>query len=121
MLAALAALPVGAVPAMIELDAWSLGNLAMVTIPGELVGSLAGQIACAAPAATLVLGYTNGYVGYLADRPAHAERTYEALASPFGPEAGEHVVEVSKTLIRQVTTHGESVQVAAESDLAVPD
>ena len=106
---------------MLELDAWGLGDLAMVAVPGELVGSFARQIELAAPAATLILGYTNGYVGYLADRPAYVERTYEALASPFSPEAGESVVEVSKALVQHVIQHGESVQNAQESDLTVPD
>ncbi len=121
MLAALAALPAGAVPALFERDAWGLGDLAMVAVPGELVGSYARQIELAAPTATLILGYTNGYVGYLADRPAYVEQTYEALASPFGPEAGERVVEVSKALVQHVIRQGELVQIAQESDLTVLD
>ena len=121
MSAALAALPIGAVPATLQLDAWGLGNLAMVSIPGELVSPFARQIRLATPTPTLILGYTNGYVGYLADRPAHRERTYEALASSFGPESGERVVEASIALGRNVTSVWESVQIAPESDQAVPD
>jgi hypothetical protein len=111
MLAALAALPIDAVPATIDLDVWAFGNVVLVAIPGELVSSFARQIESAAPTATLILGYTNGYVGYLADRPAHVERTYEALASPFGPEAGERVVEAIDALIRHVTSERESDQI----------
>ena len=121
MLAALSALPSGTVPAMLELDAWGLGDLAMVTVPGELVSSFARQIALAAPTSTLILGYTNGYVGYLADRTAHVQRTYEALASPFGPEAGELVVEACIALVRHVTSNGESVHMDQESDPAIPE
>jgi Neutral/alkaline non-lysosomal ceramidase, N-terminal len=121
MLAALTALPVGADPAILELDAWGLGDLAMVAVPGELVSSFASQIRFAAPTSTLILGYTNGYVGYLADRTAHVQRTYEALASPFGPEAGERVVEGCIALVRQVTPDGRSVQIAQESNPAIPE
>ena len=120
MLAALSALPEGAVPTLVELDAWGIGDLVMVAIPGELIGSLSAEIRSASAGTTLILGYTNGYVGYLADRPAHAESTYEALASPFGPETSERVVDVSRALIWQLTLERDSSYSAQEYDLTDP-
>ncbi|HET9660382.1 MAG TPA: hypothetical protein VFP05_08620, partial [Thermomicrobiales bacterium] len=47
------------------------------------------------PGPVLVLGYANGYVGYLVDDAAHAAGTYEALASPFASGAGDVVANAS--------------------------
>jgi hypothetical protein len=89
LLAALAAAPPS--PAAVELSAVVLGNLALVTIPGELPAALGADLAARSPApTTLVLGYANGHAGYLV--AASAVDSYEALASPFGPDAGPAVV-----------------------------
>lgn len=104
MLAALATLPVEAIPSRLRLDAWTLGDLALVAVPGELFVSLGRHIAAASPAEaeTLVLGYANGYAGYLADGPAHEAETYEALASPFAPEVGERVAATAGKLVARL-------------------
>jgi hypothetical protein len=104
MLAALAAVPGAALPAALGLEAWALGDLVLLAMPGELFASLGQRIAAAAGTPPLILGYTNGYVGYLADRAAHAAGTYEALASRFGPEAGDRVVAAASSLIATVAT-----------------
>lgn len=67
--------------------------------PGNAPGA---RIVHAAPGPTLVIGYGNGYVGYLADAGAHEQGTYEALASPFASSAGERVVEGAVALIDHV-------------------
>ena len=87
MLEALAQIPDEAIPAELELEAWALGDVVLVAVPGELFASLGSRIEAASAGMTLILGYTNGYVGYLTDISAHESQTYEALASPFGPEA----------------------------------
>lgn len=102
MLAALAALPEGAIATRCDLDLWTLGDLALVSVPAELFSSFGRQIADASDAPTLVLGYANGYIGYLADRRAHEAATYEALASPYGPEAGEQVTAAATALISEL-------------------
>lgn len=102
MLAALAALPAGVVATNCELDAWLLGDLALVTMPGELFASFGRQISAAASESTLVLGYANGYIGYLADLQAFAAETYEALASPYGPEDSERVATAAVTLVARL-------------------
>ncbi len=86
------------IPRTAELRAWRLGGLSLIAIPGELFASLGARIVEAAPGPALVLGYANGYVGYLADAAAYEAATYEALASPFSPEAGEAVVEAAISL-----------------------
>lgn len=87
-----------AIPASLELDAWLLGDLALVAVPGELFASLGARIVAESRPA-LVLGYGNGYAGYLADEAAYAEGTYEVLASPFAPGAGERVATAAIRLI----------------------
>jgi hypothetical protein len=82
-----------------EIPAWRLGNLALVAIPGELFASLGDRIVRSVPGPALVLGYANGYVGYLVDDAAHAAGTYEALASPFAPGAGDVVADAATTAL----------------------
>ncbi|MGH2614848.1 MAG: neutral/alkaline non-lysosomal ceramidase N-terminal domain-containing protein [Thermomicrobiales bacterium] len=99
MLAALSALPDGGQPSSPRLDAWTLGGLTLVTIPGELSAALGRHVSARNLRRTLILGYANGYAGYLADRAAYEAETYEAMASPFGPGAGEGVANAAATLV----------------------
>ncbi len=103
LLAGLRAADASAVPAALDLHAWLLGNVAILAVPGELFASLGQDICAAAPVATLVFGYTNGYVGYLPDTAAFDAKTYEALASPYTPGMGEQVVKVASELVRSLT------------------
>ena len=102
MLEALAQIPDDAIPDELELEAWALGDVVLVAVPGELFASLGSRIDAASAGRTLILGYTNGYVGYLPDVSAHESQTYEALASPFGPEAGERVADAATALVERV-------------------
>ncbi|MEA2529207.1 MAG: hypothetical protein QOG89_851 [Thermomicrobiales bacterium] len=95
-----------AIRAALDVEAWALGDVVLVAVPGELFASLGARIAAASPSPTLVLGYANGYVGYLADEAAYAAGTYEALASPFAPGAGERVAEAGRELARRVRVGG---------------
>ena len=98
MLAHLARVDTGLTPATLDLEAWLLGDIALLAVPGELFASLGQRIVAASPPA-LVLGYANGYVGYLADEAAYATGTYEALASPFAAGTGERVAEAAADLL----------------------
>lgn len=89
----------GAKPAALDAEVWVLGDLRLVAVPGELSASLGQRIVARSPLTTLVLGYANGYVGYLADEPAYRAGTYEALASPFGAGAGERVADAISTAL----------------------
>jgi hypothetical protein len=89
----------------LELEAWGLGNLVLIAVPGELFASLGARIASAST--TLVLGYANEYVGYLVDESAFASSTYEALAGPYAPGTGERVAEIGHDLVSRVRTGNE--------------
>jgi len=83
----------------IRLDGWRLGELTLVTVPGELFSSLGEQISLAATHPVIVVGYAGGYAGYLADREAYKEGTYEALASAMGPGSAERVASAAIELV----------------------
>jgi neutral ceramidase len=85
-----------------EFPAWRLGRVGLVAIPGELFASLGSQIVGSVPGPALVLGYANGYVGYLVDDAAHEAGTYEALASPFAAGAGDVVANAAAAALRRV-------------------
>lgn len=78
-------------PAAISVPSWVIGGLTLFGIPGELFASL-GELCTHGDDRTLILGYTNGYLGYFADRAAYDQGLYEALASPFAPGTGEAMV-----------------------------
>jgi neutral ceramidase len=91
-----------AIRSTLDVEVWCLGDLALVAIPGELFASLGARITGAFP--TLGFGYANGYAGYLVDESAYGAGTYEALASPFAPGAGELVAEAARALVDRVRT-----------------
>lgn len=90
----------------LELDAWSVGDVTLVAVAGELFASLGKEVAAAMPSPTLILGYANGYVGYLADEAAYASGTYEALASPYAAGTGELVAKAAATLVMELASGG---------------
>lgn len=78
----------------------SLGELAWAYVPVELFASLGASIAAASPfPITRVIGYSNGYTGYLADAAAHASGSYEALSSFFPPEESARLVDAMTDLL----------------------
>ena len=92
------------------LSGWQIGDLGLVTVPGELFANWGAAILAGSPfATTLVLGYTNGYVGYLADDAAEAAGTYEALASPYTPQAGRNLVEGAVEMLTGLSGGGWTV------------
>jgi hypothetical protein len=102
MLESLSEIPDTAIPDELELEAWALGDFVVVAVPGELFASLGSRIDSAYGGQMLILGYTNGYVGYLTDISAHESQTYEALASPFDREAGERVADAATALVERI-------------------
>jgi hypothetical protein len=78
-----------------------LGACALVAVPGELYNNLGTQIKRNSERFVLLLGYTNGYVGYLPTRAAYKQMDYEVLMSPFAPGSGEQLVNALETLLRQ--------------------
>lgn len=78
---------------VLPVEVVSIGDAAWVHVPLELFASLGARIQRASPfASTRVIGYSNGYRGYLADGVAHDSGSYEALSSYFSAEASEQFV-----------------------------
>jgi hypothetical protein len=102
LLERLAAAGPGAIRTEFDLEAWAIGDIALVAVPGELFASLGETITTVSDRPTLVLGYANGYVGYLVDEASIAAGTYEALASPFADGSGELVAQAGRELAQHV-------------------
>jgi neutral ceramidase len=79
-----------------------LGECALVAVPGELYNELGARIKRAGERFVLLLGYTNGYAGYLPAKAAYAEMDYEVLMSPFAPGAGERLAEALELFLKDV-------------------
>ncbi|WP_419993172.1 hypothetical protein [Streptomyces boninensis] len=83
----------------------TFAGLAWVHLPVELTGGLAERILAAGPAdATRVVGYSDGYFGYLPDAAAHRHGTYEALSSLFTPDSGERLVAAASALLAKAAS-----------------
>ena len=81
----------------------ALGDDAWLHLPVELFASFGLAIRAGSPfARTRVIGYTDGYVGYVADRVAHEAGAYEAAASLFDAAAGSRLADASIGLLRRV-------------------
>ncbi|MGN6031756.1 MAG: hypothetical protein ACTHQE_08815 [Thermomicrobiales bacterium] len=91
-------------PAPVGVEAWALNaDTALVALPVELFTSLGARIEREIPyRETLVVGYANGYAGYVADIAAWDAGTYEALASPFARRAGDVLVAAVGDLLRSL-------------------
>lgn len=74
----------------------AIGDRAWVHLPVQLFASYALRIRAASPfAATRVVGYTDGYVGYVPDANAYEAGSYEAGVSLFDPPACEQLCQAA--------------------------
>ncbi|GAB3410318.1 hypothetical protein [Flindersiella endophytica] len=93
------ALAASGAPAWMELPitAVRLGDVAWLHLPVEPFTSIGRRIVEASPFRhTRVVGYTDGYDGYLTDASARTRQTYEAMSSWFD-EAGERAIIAAAT------------------------
>ncbi len=88
----------------VELSAVAFGESALLAIPGELYNRLGVEIKRGFAGSVLLLGYANGYIGYLPTFDAYAYRDYEVLVSPFAPGSGERVRDAAIGLLNRRTT-----------------
>ncbi|WP_053205047.1 hypothetical protein [Jiangella muralis] len=93
-------------PYDVDVQAVRLGGVTLVAVPGELFLELGEAIRAAAGPDVIVLGYTNGYLGYLPSRDTPP--TYETLVSPVRPGSGERVADVAVQVARIVAAAEES-------------
>jgi hypothetical protein len=78
----------------------AFGDVAWLHLPVEPFTSVAERIRAASPfPVTRVVGYTDGYFGYLADDGAHRESRYEALSGFFEPSAVDLLVDRAVALL----------------------
>jgi hypothetical protein len=101
MLAAMAATdrPTGC--AEVPVSVVSLGEIAWLHTPFELFASLGLRIRRGSPFRhTRVIGYTDGYLGYLPDANGHRDGIYESYVTLFGPDAADVLVEHCLKLLR---------------------
>ena len=89
-------------PRNITVSVALMGKLALAAVPGELYNRLGAAIKQTTKHFVLLLGYTNGYVGYIPSREAYAELDYEILISPFAPGSGERLAQTVQQLLRDV-------------------
>ena len=101
---------VGAIPANVSTDVpvavARAGELAVVAIPGELYNRLGMQLRAGEQSPLLLLGYTNGYVGYIPTREAYQSLDYEVLMSPLSPGSGEDLIAAALRLLNDTKAVG---------------
>lgn len=87
----------------VELQAVRIGDCALLAFPGELFVEIGLEIKTRSPFKyTYIIGYANGYVGYVPTKRAFTEGGYEVVATDFTPEAEEIVVEESLALLNSL-------------------
>jgi uncharacterized phosphosugar-binding protein len=76
-----------------EISALRVGSLALISVPGELYSIFGAQLRRATGGPVLVLGFTNGYIGYLPRAQAYAQTDYEVLATVWAVGSAERLTE----------------------------
>jgi hypothetical protein len=63
--------------AVLEISGLRIGDLSLVTLPGEVMLEIGQQVEAGLPGRTMVLGYTNGNPGYLCTAASYPQGGYE--------------------------------------------
>jgi hypothetical protein len=92
----------------------AIGRHAWVHLPVELFASLALRIRADSPfAGTRVVGYTDGYFGYVADAAAHRDGVYEAGVSLVDAGASEQLCDAAIALLQDTAERTTTASAAA--------
>lgn len=87
----------------VELQAIRIGDCALLAFPGELFVEIGLEIKAKSPFRyTYIVGYANGYVGYVPTKQAFEEGGYEAVTAQFAPETSDIVIEESLALLNSL-------------------
>ncbi|RKY67439.1 MAG: hypothetical protein DRQ02_07330 [Candidatus Latescibacterota bacterium] len=87
----------------VELQAIRIGDCALLAFPGELFVEIGLEIKAKSPFKyTYIVGYANGYVGYVPTKQAFEEGGYEAVTAQLVPEDIDIVVEESLALLNSL-------------------
>lgn len=105
-------------PYSVQLQAVRIGGIDLLAVPAELFLSLGEDIRAAAPSPNefALIGYANGYLGYLPNRAAFTDPAYEVLASPVEPGSGETFVQAAVELLDSSRAHHAHHQPRQEND-----
>ncbi|MET8352227.1 hypothetical protein [Micromonospora sp. NPDC005206] len=102
-------------PYVIDVEAVDLDGVTVVAVPGELFLELGETIRSAAADQVrdiVVLGYANGYLGYLPTRDT--QPCYETYASPVTSGSGEIIVETAvETAVEAVRNREQPRRISA--------
>ncbi|MFI6293933.1 hypothetical protein ACIBEJ_20265 [Nonomuraea sp. NPDC050790] len=86
----------------VEVGVARLGALGLVGLPGEPFLEVAESIRDGRGGPLAVLGYVNGYPGYLPTSQAYGRAGYEVLASAVAPGSAESLAEAARQLLEEV-------------------
>ncbi len=91
-------------PVQAELMALKVGPYLFLTMPGEPMVEMGFEIEriIADRAVPIVLGYTNGSIGYIATAEAYQYGGYEPEMSPLAPEAEQEIYQALDALADEV-------------------
>ncbi|MBF8192446.1 hypothetical protein ITP53_43555, partial [Nonomuraea sp. K274] len=79
-----------------------VGPLSLVALGAEPYLDMAVRLDRAATGPAVLIGYTNGYLGYLPVREAYRRPEYEVLRTPVAPGGAEHVLARATELMGEV-------------------
>lgn len=85
------------------LHAFKIGKGVVLAQPAELFSSLGYEIMInSSHNPTMIIGYSNGYIGYIPDRDSYNEGGYEALACSFKVNEGEKLRDLAIFLLQEI-------------------
>jgi hypothetical protein len=87
-------------PIGVHVHAARIGELSVAGLPGEPFLAVAGSITSAGPG--MVLGYVNGYPGYLPTAEAYGRAEYEVLVSQVAPGSAEALAGAARQLLEDM-------------------
>jgi hypothetical protein len=90
-------------PWEVEVQVIALGDVAWVSLPGEIFVELGLAIKKASPFPhTLIAELANGSIGYIPNKDAYPQGNYEVVSSRCAAGSGELLVEAAKRLLKDV-------------------
>ncbi|MER5318767.1 hypothetical protein [Streptosporangium roseum] len=95
-------------PITTEVSAVRLGRLALAALPGEPFVATGEAVRRTRPDPTFVLGYVNGYPGYLPTAAAYSGQEYEVLAGRVAPGSAEFLATTVSELLHDLDTPEDS-------------
>lgn len=91
---------------LVEVQAFAVGDAALVALPGEFFAESGLRLRARSPfPRTIPIGYANGGVGYVPPASAFAEGGYETRLAPWsrvGPEAEALIIDATVDLLSEL-------------------